>query len=114
MSANDESSHQNLRCRFVFIERPVNESPDDSAYIKSVCDAAKLMLDNDLRVTLNTDDQGIFNLNDHADICQLAQPYLRLSMSDIVQLAKNSFEFLCIDPTRKDSYLNKVGMFEQA
>ncbi|MCH8101248.1 MAG: hypothetical protein IIB74_12550 [Proteobacteria bacterium] len=68
----------------------------------------------DVRVTLNTDDPGIFNLNDHADICQLAQPYLRLSMSDIVQLAKNSFEFLCIDPTRKDSYLNKVGMFEQA
>lgn len=72
------------------------------------------MLDNDLHITLNTDEPGIFNLKNLADIYQLAQPYLGLSKSDIIQLAKNSFEFLCIDPTRNDSYLNKVAMFEQA
>ena len=90
-----------------------NKSPDDSAYFRGVCDATKFMLDNDLRVTLNTDDPGIFDLNYLADIYQLARSYLDLSETEITTLAKNSFEILWIDQDRKDYYLKMIDSFGQ-
>lgn len=87
------------------------KTPDDSWYFQTVCDAVRIMLDNDLRVTLNTDDPGIFSLNYLADTYRLAQQHLGLSKDEIVQLAKNSFGVLWIDQERKDGYLGDVDEF---
>lgn len=84
------------------------KTSEDSAYFRTGCEAAKFMLDNDLRVTLNTDDPGIFDLNYLADIYQLATDYLGLTKPEIVQLARNSFDILWIDQTRKDRYLESL------
>jgi hypothetical protein len=78
-----------------------NKSPEGSAYFRQVCDATKFMLDNDLRVTLNTDDPEIFNLNCLSDIYWSAQEYLGLTKTEITQLAKNSFEILWVDRQKK-------------
>jgi len=91
-----------------------NKTPEDSAYFRQVCEATRFMLDNDLRVTLNTDDPGIFDLNYLADIYLLAQQYLGLTKSEVVQLAKNSFEILWIDRKEKDKYLAMIESIGQA
>lgn len=65
------------------------------------------MLENDLRVTLNTDDPGIFNLNYLSDVYLAAQDHLGLTKTEITQLAKNSFAVLWID--RQKSQLPENG-----
>jgi adenosine deaminase len=69
------------------------------------------MLDNDLRVTLNTDDPGVFNLNYLSDIYLAAQEYIGLTKTEITQFAKNSFEILWIDRQKNASYLKMVESF---
>ena len=88
-----------------------SKSPADSAYFRDVCDATNFMLDNNLKVTLNTDDPGIFDLNYLADIYRLAQSYLGLSKSEISSLARNSFEILWINQGRKDRYLEEIDSY---
>ena len=80
-------------------------TPSSSPYFQEVCDAVKFMLDNNLGVTINTDDPGIFSLNYLADIFLLTQEYLDLSRAEVVQLARNSFKILWIDQKSKEDYL---------
>lgn len=89
-----------------------NKKPEDSAYFRDVSDAIKFMLDNDMSVSLSSDDPGIFDLNYIGDLFQLVQKQVDLTKPEIVQLAKNSFEMLWIDQPLKDKYLNMLSPFE--
>ena len=89
-----------------------NKKPSDSTYFRAVCDAVRFMLDNDMRVTLSSDDPGIFDLNYVGDIYKLVHKQINLTRPEIVQLAKNSFEMLWIEDTRKNAYLNMLKPFE--
>lgn len=89
-----------------------NKKPRDSAYFREVCDSVRFMLDNDMRVTLNTDDPGIFSLNYAGDIYKLVQKQIHLTHSEVIQLARNSFEMLWMDDARKETYLTMLKPFE--
>lgn len=89
-----------------------NKKPADSAYFRDVSKAVKFMLDNDMKVTISTDDPGIFDLNYIGDLYQLVQKQVNLTKQEIAQLARNSFEMLWIEQSHKDEYLNMLKPFE--
>lgn len=91
-----------------------NKKPADSAYFRDVSKAIKFMLDNDMRVTLSSDDPGIFNLNYISDLFHLVQKQVDLTKPEITKLARNSFEMLWIEEAQKAKYLNMLEPFEQS
>lgn len=84
------------------------ENPNTSWYFRTVCEAVKLMLDEELRVTINTDDPGVFGLNYLADVYKLTQSYLGLSKTEVSRLAENSFSSLWISQEKKNAYLQEL------
>lgn len=91
-----------------------NKVPLDSAYFRDVCAAIRLMLDHNMRVTISSDDPGIFDLNYIGDLFELVQREINLTKSEVVQLAKNSFEILWVEDASKESYLDLLKPFEQS
>ena len=89
-----------------------NKKPEDSAYFRDVSKAIKFLLDNNMRVTLSSDDPGIFDLNYIGDLFHLVQKEVDLTKPEIAKLARNSFEMLWIEDTRKTEYLNMLKPFE--
>lgn len=90
-----------------------NKKPEDSAYFRDVSEAIKFMLDNNMRVTLSSDDPGIFDLNYIGDLFHLVQKQVNLTKPEIAKLARNSFEMLWTDDARKEKYLTMLKPFEQ-
>lgn len=91
-----------------------NKKPADSAYFRDVSTAIKFMLDHNMRVTLSSDDPGIFDLNYIGDLFHLVQKQVNLTKPEIAKLARNSFEMLWIDDARKTEYLNMLKPFERS
>ena len=90
-----------------------NKKPEDSAYFRDVSNAIKFMLVNNMRVTLSSDDPGIFDLNYIGDLYQLVQKQVDLTKLEIARLARNSFEMLWIEDTKKAEYLEMLKPFER-
>jgi adenine deaminase len=89
-----------------------NKKPADSAYFRDVSKAVKFMLVNNMKVTISTDDPGIFDLNYIGDLFHLVQKEVALTKQEIAQLARNSFEMLWIDDVKKNEYLKMLQPFE--
>lgn len=90
------------------------EDPDSSDYFKDVCNAVRFMLDNNLKVTVSTDDPGIFGMNYESDTIHLVQQQIGLTKEEVLRLARHSFEILWIDDERKQAYLDMLAPFEAA
>lgn len=73
---------------------------------------AKRMLDQGLKVTINSDDPAYFgggvNANYHA-----LQESLNLNREDLITLARHSFEYSLLDEDRKSTYLEELHLYSQ-
>lgn len=93
---------------------PLTVCPLSNLKLKVVNDLTehplKLMMDKGLFVTINSDDPAYFGgyVNENYFAIQQA---LKLTIEDIIQLAKNSFEASFLDETDKKKCISKVEEF---
>lgn len=89
-----------------------NQKPSESVYFQRVVNAVRFALDKGIRITINTDDPGIFAMNYLTETYLLVQEELNLSKEEVYLLAKNSFDTLWIDDSKKAEYLQQLAPFK--
>ena len=70
----------------------------------------KELLDQGVKITINSDDPAYFKSYVSDDIIAVAE-YMDLSNEDIVKLVKNAFEIAWTSEENKNKYLNLVDEY---
>lgn len=76
-------------------------------------DAIRTMLDEGLRVTINSDDPGYFGAYVEENIAAVAEA-LDLGRDEIVQLSRNAFEAAWLSPEQRAAYLAELEAYARS
>jgi adenosine deaminase len=93
-------------CPTMRYPNPVGRLPD--AYFKRVMHFLKPMLDEQLLVTIGTDDPGMMVDLYCGDLYLNVQRHANLSREEMITLAKNGFRMAWISESDKQAYLDRV------
>jgi adenosine deaminase len=100
--------------RLIEQKTPLTICPLSNLYLKVVKDMRvhpiKLMLDQGLLVTVNSDDPAYFGGYMNENYIAITKA-LNLSKADLCQLAKNAFTASFLDETKKTEWINKVEAY---
>lgn len=88
--------------------------PAERYYFREVCNSIGKMLNQGLRVTLNTDDPGVMGARYLNDVFAGAANYLSLDRSQLVALAENAFQSLWIPQDQKLRHAAELADYASA
>ncbi len=80
-------------------------------YFREVCRAVAEMLDQGLRVTVNTDDPGVMGNRHLNEVIADAVSYLNLNRDQTITLARNSLEALWLPEADKAKMLSELNAY---